>query len=599
MRPVRRGHTGIFAFESRQPANSGGEDENTIVIPENIQEISDEELDALEARAVEAFDGLFEQDPTDATGIGTLGQLADAIDVVRSERERRTTERAEAQAEASRLRNRVHGDPEDGGGDDGGDGGEGSDDEGADTNGSSATAPAAAPEPVGAVTAATVPAQPRRTQRINVPLAEIRARAPQHDVQERLAITAAADVPRYAAGHQFANLNELADAFYERSKSTHISASGLVAGPKVATIKREFKHVVSADTSPAQIQAMFDEITNPDSLVAAGGWCAPSEISYGFFDISCEDGMIDLPEFGIQRGGVRWPTSPSMADVFTGTFTNATNPWLWTESDDILTVTGSTNKPCVRVPCPTFNEARLECYGICLTAGNLTDNAYPEATQHYLGLLRSAHYHAMNQRYIATISALSSAVAATGLALGGSSYTSDMLATAEWAAIDYRTRFGMCDNDVLEMVLPTWAKAPFRRDMAMRSGVGVDAMSISDAQINGWFDDRLVRVQWVKDWQVRGVNQPGGANAGTIYPLTVDFLLYAAGTFARGNGMTLDLGVVRDSTLNAENDHTAAWSEECHLIAMRGVASRRYTVSICAGGKTGLQTVDDCGTTAA
>lgn len=594
MKPARRNHTGIYAFEARTPNGDG--DENTIVIPENIQEISDEELEALEAQAVEAFDGLFESDPTDANGIGTLSQLAEAIDAVRGEKARRTTERAEAQAEAARLRARVHGDPEDGGGDEDGEGG------GDDAPEAAAPpAPAAAPEPVGAgaVTAASVPAQPRRTQRINVPLSEIRARAPQHEVPQRLAITAAADVPRYAAGHQFDNLQELADAFFERSRSTNVSASGAVTGPKVASIKREFKHVISPETAPSQIEAMFNEIANEGALVAAGGWCAPSEISYGFFDISCEDGMIDLPEFGIQRGGIRWPTSPSIADVFTGSFTNATNPWLWTESDDILTVTGSTNKPCVRVPCPTFNEARLECYGICLTAGNLTDNAYPEATQHYLGLLRSAHYHAMNQRYIATIAALSTSVAATGLALGGSSFSSDMLSTAEWAAIDYRIRYGMCDDAVLEMVLPTWAKAPFRRDMAMRSGGTLEHMNITDQMINDWFDTRRVRVQWVKDWQVRGLNQPGGASPGTIYPLSVDFLLYAAGTFARGNGLTLDLGVTRDSVLNAENDHTAAWTEECHLIVQRGVASRKYTVSICAGGKTGLQTVDDCGTTAA
>lgn len=594
MKPVRR-HTGIFAFEAQTPTGDS-EDDNTIVIPENIQEISDDELDELEGRAVEMFDELFETSPTDATGVGTLGQLADAIEVVRGERDRRTAERAEAQAQAAEYRRRIHGE-------EGGEGEQAPAAEGeqppAQAQAPAAPAAPAVPEPVAvtAATAPTVPARPR-AQRINVPLSEIRARAPQHNLDPELAITAAADVPRYTAGVQFRNLQELADAYYERSRALHVSASGNVAGPKVATIRKQYEHVISPETSQADIDRILKTIANPESLVAGGGWCAPSEISYGFFDIACEDGMIDLPEFGVQRGGIRWPTSPSLADVFTGTFTNATNPWLWTETDDILTVTGSTNKPCVRVPCPTFNEARLECYGICLTAGNLTDNAYPEATQHYLGLLRSAHFHAINQRYIATISALSTSVAATGMALGGSSYSSDLLATAEWAAIDYRNRYGMCDNDVLEIVLPAWAKAPFRRDMAMRSGGTLDHMDVTDAMIGSWFDTRRVRVQWVKDWQVRGLNQPGGASAGIIYPATVDFLLYAAGTFALGNGLTLDLGVVRDSTLNAENDHTAAWTEECHLIIMRGVASRKYTVGICAGGKTGLTTVDDCGISA-
>jgi hypothetical protein len=33
-------------------------------------------------------------------------------------------------------------------------------------------------------------------------------------------------------------------------------------------------------------------------LIAAGGWCAPSEPGYGF---------LDLPEIQIKRGGIKWP----------------------------------------------------------------------------------------------------------------------------------------------------------------------------------------------------------------------------------------------------------------------------------------------------
>ena len=66
----------------------------------------------------------------------------------------------------------------------------------------------------------------------------------------------------------------------------------------------------------------------------------------------------------------------------------------------------------------------------------------------------------------------------------------------------------------------------------------------------------------------------------------VILLLYAAGTFLHGNGMSLDLGVVRDSVLNETNDHTAAWSEEAHLIAKVGHESRRYTVGFNVNGST-------------
>ena len=62
--------------------------------------------------------------------------------------------------------------------------------------------------------------------------------------------------------------------------------------------------------------------------------------------------------------------------------------------------------------------------------------------------------------------------------------------------------------------------------------------------------------------------------------------MYPAGTFLHGNGMSLDLGVVRDSVLNETNDHTAAWSEEAHLIARVGHESRRDRVGFNVNGST-------------
>lgn len=602
MNTGHRSHTGIFAFE---PTTPNADDENTIVIPEDLTELSDEDLDesvdgSLASRAVAAFDALLETEPDDAESITALNELAAAIETLRGELQNREQVREEAREQAAALRSRIHGTDEEEGAaanDAEGGGGEAGEQPAPAPESAPAPQPASEPESVAAGGRRTEPAQPRRTQRINVPFSEIRARAPQQEVTPALSIVAAADVPRYTAGAPFANIEELAEAFRERAKTTPTSTSGQVTGPKVATVKNHFDHVVSRDTSPADIERMMKEITNPASLVAGGGWCAPSEVTYSFFNIACEDGTVDLPEFGVQRGGIRWPVSPSMADVFTGTFTNATNPWLWTESDDILTVTGAVNKPCVRVPCPTFSEARLECYGICLTAGNLTDNAYPEATENQTGLLRSAHYHAMNQRYIASMVALATTVAVTGIADDANGISTDLLAHIGWAALDYRTRFGMCENDVLEVVLPFWIREIFRADLSRRNGLA-DPLAVSDAEIDGYFDVRKVRIQYVKDWQVRAGNQPGGATATQIYPPTVQWMIYAAGTFSRGNGMTLDLGVVRDSVLNAENDHTSLWTEECHLIAMFGHQARLYTTTICAAGRSGSANITTCGTAA-
>lgn len=595
-------HSGLFAFEA-QDAPGANDDDDRIVIPdaEAIKELPDEGegslaelLDVLN----DAFDTVYDNGPSTPDAVAKLEEIAQGVEAINAEKDRRKAERDKAAEDAEALRKRVKGET---------DTPEEPDDDDDEADAPPAPAPAdekaadkpaeKAPDKEPALVAGapqTQPAEPRKVQRLNVRLSEVRARAPKQDAPAGLVITAAADVPQFQAGQPFADALELAGAYRERAVTTPISQSGQATGPKVAQIKQQFEYNLTRDTPAGEVERIIKEMTNPQSLVAGGGWCAPSEVSYEFFDISCEDGMVDLPTAGIQRGGLRFPVSPSMADVFTGTFTNASNPWIWSETDDILTVTGSTNKPCVRVPCPTFSEVRLECYGICLIAGNLTDNAFPEATRHQLGLLRSAHYHAQNQRYLASMVALSTPVATGGFLDESASITSDLLAAAGWAAVDYRSRFGMCETAILEVVLPFWAREVIRSDLSRRTGV--ELLAVSDDQIDNYFDVRRVRVQWVKDWQVRGTNQPGGATPTSLYPATVQFLMYAAGTFIRGNGMTLDLGVVRDSVLNAENDHTAAWMEECHLIAMMGNTSRVYTVNICAAGRTGSANITGCGT---
>ena len=122
-----------------------------------------------------------------------------------------------------------------------------------------------------------------------------------------------------------------------------------------------------------------------------------------------------------------------------------------------------------------------------------------------------------------------------------------------------------------------------------------DAPGIN-AEIDRLFTSRGVRPQFIKDWQMRTGSQPGVAGGTTRYPASVTFLLYAAGTFMRGNGLQLDLGVVRDSVLNAENDYTAGWMEECHLIARLGHEARAFTANVCAAGRTGAHDLTACRT---
>lgn len=442
----------------------------------------------------------------------------------------------------------------------------------------------------------------RITERATSSLSAARRHAPPPDLpRTRQSVTAGVDIPGVARGGELTSLDAVVEAFHRRARGLPVTNDGYGQQTMVATLHNGYEHTVDTGTPINQVEELFHYLTRRDkreSLVAGGGWCAPSETRYDFFNVECTDGMVDLPSFGVTRGGIRYPVSPSLADAFGTTglggfavaFSNASVPWLWTETDDINTVTGTGTKPCLRVPCATFNEVRLDCSGICLTAGNLADDAYPEATKNTLRLLLAAHDHVINARHIAQMVALSSS-AITGIGSATASAYNQVLSGIDIAATDYRARYGMCQGDVLEVVLPYWVKSVVRADLAWRSGVD-NLLSVSDAQINGFFADRNVRAQFVGDWQVRGSGQFGAGTAVTAWPTTVNVMVYAAGTFLKGNGLTLDLGVVRDSVLNAENDFTAAWSEECHLIAKIGHESRLYTIGFNVKGASGAPLTD-------
>lgn len=583
-------------------------------LPADLSNLSPEQLDELRAKAEAEFDQIYNADGgPKAEQLERATELADAIEAVTNRKTELETLAAETQAKFEEQLARVR-PPEP---------------ETAEVvEGEVVEEPEvpAEPEAPQLVTAATKPRSATVTasrelggldgpkRRLNPSLSAARAQAPPVPAPtQELAITASVGLPgQFEAGARLPNLRAVGDLMEKRARNLPDQRGGYAprrdgdpyGGVQIASIANDFPDRLSDDSPVDAVQAYIERIGAQrsadrfEAMVAAGGWCAPSQNRYDFFNIACEGGAIDLPTFGVERGGINFPVSPSLADTFDPAipwytaFSNATVPWLWTEGDDILAVTGSPTKPCIRVPCADMTNVRLECYGICLTAGNLADNAWPESTRNFLRLLMAAHFHAQNARYIqAIVSCAGTPI--TGCSDSGSGTTAPVLGTAELGAWDYRERFGMCDTDVLEWILPSWSKGAIRADLAKRTGVS-DFMCVPDSAIAQWFDCRNLRVQFVGDWQVRGTGQPGAATAITQYPSFVHGLLYAAGSVARGNGMSLDLGVVRDSTLNATNDFTAAWMEECHLIACFGHEVRNYRIGICPDGTTGAADQTTC-----
>jgi hypothetical protein len=578
-----------------------------ITVPADLTLLSDQDVVDLEAQAVAEFDRLQADDNVDPETLQYQVRLTSDIDRIRAEHRVRETRAAEA-AELERtrlleqrnsLQTRVHGPNGD--------------------DPSPAPHQDAAPTDVAAITeaatrgaaAAFAAIMGQRSgvrldgaalaARATATLSEVREHAPvPAATRARLAVTAGVDIPGVARNQEMATLDELVNAFQRAARGLPATRDGSGQERLVATVRNEFEHVVDDRTSPAQVEELLNHLRRPalmESLVAGGGWCAPSEIRYEFFNVAGVDGLVDLPTVGISRGGLQFPVSPSIADAFGSkglapfavAFSNASVPWLWTESDDAASVTGSPTKPTIRVPCPTFSNVRLECYGITMTAGNLTDDAYPEATANTLRLLLTAWQHAQNARIISQMVTLSG-TAITGIGGAGAPVFQTVMNGLDLACTDYRAKYAIPDETPLEVIIPFWVQDLIAADLAWRPGMGSELLAVTNQDIARYLAARNVRAQFVNDWQVRGSGNNGFGNPTTpmtAWPTGVDVLVYAAGTFVKGNGLTLDLGVVRDSTLNATNDFTAAWSEECHLVARVGHESRRYSLVFAVDGAVG------------
>lgn len=529
-------------------------------MPSDLTAITDEEITALESDLVAEFDKTVDEGTHDVV---LLTEIAESIEKIRTEATARETQRAEAAEKVAALAERVHAaDPED---------------EEADSDEEVAPAQAETIEVVEETESNPEAEAPADTEERELVTASADTQTPKAPSARAVArrtttpevakpapevvITAAADIPGFTSG---SNLDTVAMAKAMHAKARTLSnGSGYVP---VASINLPIEHKLGADV--AHNLDVIEEATKPSALTAAG-WCAPSQNLYTLFGIDAGDGLIDLPTVQVSRGGLNVPGFIGYADAVANG-----GLWTWTEADQD---DSEATKPCVYIPCPSFTDYRLEAEGICVTNGNLTDRAFPELTARYISLVVNTHLHRMSAAVINKIVATASGVSVSAV---NSSASGSVLHAIDLQVADYRSQFRMGVNTVLEAVFPLWVKELLRADFAMRDAAGYS--NVSDDVIDAHFATRKVRAQFVHDYQPLF----SGA-AKTAFPGSFDFLLYPAGGYVKGDGGTIDLGVVRDSVLNATNDYTAAWSEQMYLVAQLGPDAREVSVSYDVAGFTG------------
>jgi hypothetical protein len=446
----------------------------------------------------------------------------------------------------------------------------------------------------------------------------------------RSTLVAAAGVPNYEAGQHLTSLLDVAKAFEQRSAG-HGRLSGAGTGPimyPVAQLVRDYPDELSMDgdnTDYAKLLNVIDESRLPggsliasaelrykeilaqrkpgmDAMTAAAGWCAPSETDYDICLQITTDGMADWPEVQARRGGVRHNTGIEFDTIFGTCTPGAPNPTGYFNLTEAQVAAGSPTKTCLEIPCPSFVDTRLGVTGLCLTGNILATRGYPEFTATFVrgGLAASAHQ--VNREQIAAVVAGSTAVNLTAFQPWATDITvvSEVLSAVEMAIVDIKYRLRLARNATLEVILPYWILAQMRADWIRRNGGNyAEMLCLADSAIMDGFTCRGARPQFVYDWQdafatCAATGSPGADAAITNLPISLQFLVYPAGTWVRAVNDVITLNSVYDSTKLATNQVTHLFTETGWAMLQMCPVSRVYTVPICPSGRTGNQQTITC-----
>lgn len=608
--------------------------------------LEDVTLSQMSATAQEAAAALQASRMTDDT-LAQLEVLADTIDAIKAESDRRSTVAAALDTRARELAARI-------GSNTVALADEAEEDDEPEATEEAPEIPAAQPPaPLAASVARTRPRVDLAALRSAAPVSGLGHPAVKPTVAAPATITAASDLSSYAPGpgSRINTVRELAQAVAARFGSFPIGSKNVESRGGIAVIKRNFPSELVASGQKGQDEDMLeyaaDERRLPggsvagavalraqaqiaqgqdlNSLVAALSanaalpgaintvWCAPYEIDTTLCDpLETSDGFLDLPTVGVRPPGLIYTQNLDWWRLFDF------NADLVESCDPCFT------KPCIEVPCPEWTQEDVCIEPFCIESCILKERANQPWYDWFVRRALTAFRRWQNVQVLEKVLAKIAAQPGTSLVdfsvappavpnpWGTAHNTLDNLSLlATW----YRDLYRMPMNATFEIVAPHWVKNVLRDDLAKRFGCGCS--DVSDAQISAWLANRGLRVQFVYDWQtlvatadlvaatgnVPGTNPPVAKQIATFplapgtppppsgvptpiksYPATFDVLLFPAGTFVSGRMEMFRMDGLYDSANLKQNLYTKIFFEDGVTVMQRCYRAFRVRLPVCMSG---------------
>jgi len=390
-----------------------------------------------------------------------------------------------------------------------------------------------------------------------------------------VAITAGADIPGYTAGSTINDMNEVASAMEKRIHSLRRVNGGDGEQHIVASITTQYPEERVLGTDALSNQAKIDAVVGQDALVASGGHAAPFEVKYDIYNIgsTTERPVRDLlPKFQADRGGIRFVTPPSFVS---GAYANAVG--VWTAATDLAPY--SNTKTSLTVSAAAEQTVSTDAVTLQLQFGNLMTRAYPELIARHNELALVQHAREAEVNLITKIGDASTAVTTTStIGLGR-----DFLVQVRRAAVAYRSRHRISPTTQLKAIVPQWLYDAMAADLTLAQP-GDNTISVSAAEIQGYLAASNVTLVGSPDLGYFGAQSAGAIST---FPATFVWYLFAEGSFLFLDGGTLDLGIIRDSSLVGTNDYKM-FVETFENVAFVGIESLKVTSTFLVKGTTTL-----------
>lgn len=541
-----------------------------------LAQLTADDLKSLRDKIVDAFDEIDALDAT-AENVALLNELTESGEQVmqaQTDIETAAAELEQAKADARARRDRISGKV-----DDTTDAGSGDADADADAD---AGATDTADAPADPVTASSTPgagAIRRMAARAGTPKA-----SPESDDAPRVrgALVASAALGANRNGTVIKDRYELAEemtGLLNRMKRTDKATGDVLVASAEWTYPEERRLSSGPGESLSLEDAKkMDAVTHPMALVASGGICAPVNVDWSLGTWAVADRPIrdGLPAFQATRGGLTFRTPPDYSGL-----TGATT--IWSEATDASP--GLATKPVLQIACPSVQTVYVNAVPTRIGFGNMEARFDPETVAANTDLAIAAAAHVAEQELLTLIQAASTGTVTTSAYLGASR---DMLRILDQFMAAYRDLHRLSSNQVVTMIFPRWAVDIFRADRVAEighDGQSVDPLAIPLEYIESALRLRNINPIWHLDGLAAGSNFPnqyfGAFSAGAIptWPDKMAIQVFLEGSIQFLDGGRLDLGVVRDSLLDATNDYET-FTETFEGIAARGFSNSAITLSI-------------------